>query len=75
MTNFFKNVTEEGKNVPARVNAQKKRPLVYVVLVSRDGKPRHYWGVGFKGILILSEKLEKSMLRYVWYYYRGLNVP
>jgi hypothetical protein len=41
MTNFFKNDTEEGKNDPARANAQKKRPLLYIGLVSRDGKPRH----------------------------------
>jgi hypothetical protein len=30
MTNFFKNDTEEGKNDPARANAQKKRPLLYI---------------------------------------------
>lgn len=75
MTNFLKNVTEEGKNVPDRANAGKKRPLIYIGIGSSDGNPRYCWSVGFKGISILSEKLEKSMLRYVWYYYRGLNVP
>lgn len=68
MTNFLKNDTEEGKNDPDRANAGKKRPLIYIGIGSRDGNPSKRWSVGLKD-------LEKSMLRYVWYYYRGLNVP
>jgi hypothetical protein len=33
MTTFLKNDTREGKNDPDPVNAGKKRPLLYVVLV------------------------------------------
>ena len=53
MTNFFKNDTEEGKNDPDPVNAGKKRPLLYIGLVSRDGKPYDYWIFDYLEVLMV----------------------
>ena len=53
MTNFLKNVTEEGKNVPDRANAQKKRPLIYIGIGSRDGNPHDYWIFDYLEVLMV----------------------
>lgn len=54
MTTFLKNDTEEGKNDPDRANAGKKRPLLYMVLVSRNGKPHDYWIFDYLEVLMVS---------------------